>query len=190
LITCLFLLFNPEVLYGLKGIWIISQEEYSETPKDSILYESKFENAFEKSDPTPEKLFIINEYASSANHIREKYLGVREVENMEKVISNYMNETKAYLEQGFSLPQLAKATNFQLQQVSAFLNQRKGENFNDYINKFRVNHLIGLYEQDATIIDQFTLEHLGKESGFGSRSAFITSFKKFTGQTPSAYFKP
>lgn len=109
---------------------------------------------------------------------------------MEKVISNYMNETKAYLEQGFSLPQLAKATNFQLQQVSAFLNQRKGENFNDYINKFRVNHLIGLYEQDATIIDQFTLEHLGKESGFGSRSAFITSFKKFTGQTPSAYFKP
>jgi YesN/AraC family two-component response regulator len=100
-----------------------------------------------------------------------------------------MNENQPYLQQGFSLPKLAKETNFQLQHVSAFLNQHLGENFNDYINKFRVNHLISLFEQDPSIINQYTLEYLGNQSGFGSRSAFITSFKKFTGQTPSTYFK-
>jgi YesN/AraC family two-component response regulator len=100
-----------------------------------------------------------------------------------------MNDTQAYLQQGFSITQLAEGNNFQLQQISAFLNQHKGVNFNDYINKFRIDYLINLYEQDSTIIDQFTLEYLGKAAGFGSRSVFINSFKKFTGQTPSNYFK-
>jgi len=187
LITCLFLLFNPEILYGLKGIWVLVPENSAANPNDDFLPVSKSKGTSENS--TPEPLLIINEPGRSSNHIRETYLSVRQVENMEKVLSNYINESQAYLQQGFSLPQLAKETNLQLQHISAFLNQHKGENFNDYINNFRINHLISLFEQNPTIIDQFTLEHLGKESGFGSRSAFITSFKKFTGQTPSAYFR-
>ena len=188
LITCLFLLFNPEVLYGLKGIWILNQENELVDPKDDILTKSLSANTIENSSLQQE----INYYSSESNitttRISEKYLSIRQVEKMEKVLNNYLNETQSYLQQGFSLPQLAKETNFQLQQVSAFLNQYKGENFNDYINKFRINHLISLFEQDPTIIDQFTFEYLGKKIGFGSRSTFIISFKKFTGKTPSAYF--
>jgi AraC-like DNA-binding protein len=190
LITCLFLLFNPEVLYGLKGIWITSQENDLAVPKKGHLPINEPRARIETPGLKLEMSSNLIESEIRANISRETYLSVRQVENMEKVLSNYMNKTQAYLQQGFSLPQLAKETNFQLQQVSAFLNQHMGENFNDYINKFRINHLISLYEQDPNIIDQFTLEYLGKESGFGSRSAFITSFKKFTGQTPSAYFKP
>lgn len=189
LITCLFLLFNPEVLYGLKGIWIITQENDVAEPREGQLLINESRVMVETPDLTQEMSSNFSKPEIKVNIIREKYLSERQVENMEKELSNYMNETQAYLQQGFSLPQLAKETNFQLQQVSAFLNQHKGENFNDYINKFRINYLIGLYDQDPTIIDQFTLEYLGKESGFGSRSAFITSFKKFTGQTPSAYFR-
>jgi len=190
LVTCLFLLFNPEVLYGLKGIWIITQEKNLETPRKGQLLINESELLIETPGLTLEMNSNLSEPKISTHLNRETYLGLRQVENMEKVLSNYMNETQAYLQQGFSLPQLAKETNFQLQQVSAFLNQYKGENFNDFVNKFRINHLISLFENDPSIIDQFTLEYLGKESGFGSRSAFISSFKKFTGQTPSAYFKP
>jgi AraC-like DNA-binding protein len=190
LVTCLFLLFNPEVLYGLKGIWIITQEKNLETPRKGQLLINESELLIETPGLTLEMNSNLSEPKISTHLNRETYLGLIQVENMEKVLSNYMNETQAYLQQGFSLPQLAKETNFQLQQVSAFLNQYKGENFNDFVNKFRINHLISLFENDPSIIDQFTLEYLGKESGFGSRSAFISSFKKFTGQTPSAYFKP
>ena len=183
LITCLFLLLNPEVLYGLKGIWIISEERFPNDSNKEALPITEPAGTTESS-LTAESMSVFREPDG-----RESYLSVRQVEKMKKDLSEYMNENQPYLQQGFSLPQLAKETKFQLQHVSAFLNQHMGENFNDYINKFRVNHLISLFEQDPTIIDQFTLEYLGNQSGFGSRSAFITSFKKFTGQTPSAYFR-
>jgi AraC-like DNA-binding protein len=183
LITCLFLLFNPEVLYGLKGIWITTPINDPIATLEGTR-QIGLEDVIEKPDVHLENGSIPNE-----SDIRETYLSVRQVENMKKVLGVYMNENQPYLQQGFSLPQLAKETKFQLQHVSAFLNQHVGENFNDYINKFRVNHLINLFKQDPTIIDQFTLEYLGNQSGFGSRSAFISSFKKNTGQTPSAYFK-
>jgi AraC-like DNA-binding protein len=183
LITCLFLLLNPEVLYGLKGIWIISEERFPNDSNKEALPITEPAGTTESS-LTAESMSVFREPDG-----RESYLSVRQVEKMKKDLSEYMNENQPYLQQGFSLPQLAKETKFQLQHVSAFLNQHMGENFNDYINKFRVNHLISLFEQDPTIIDQFTLEYLGNQSGFGSRSAFITSFKKITGQTPSAYFR-
>jgi YesN/AraC family two-component response regulator len=125
----------------------------------------------------------------TANNIRKTYLSERQVEIMDKALSAYMNDTQSFLQQGFSLPQLSKETGFQLQHVSAFLNQHLGESFNDYTNKFRVNYLISLFEQDSNIINQFTLESLGKQAGFGSRSTLINAFKKITGQTPSAYFR-
>lgn len=187
LITCLFLLFNPEVLFGLKGIWILNKVNGELNSNEGFHTKSMPENTIENS-PLLHTNQNSSEYSDTDHKIGEKHLSKRHVENMEKVLNNYLNETQSYLQQGFSLPQLAKETNFQLQQVSAFLNQYKGENFNDYINKFRINHLLRLFEQDPTIIDQFTFEYLGKKIGFGSRSTFIISFKKCTGQTPSVYF--
>jgi len=189
LITCLFLLVNPEVLYGLKGIWIIAEENDLILPEGKLI--PKRPNSYNHIDPTLnlKNTLIVSKHNISATSNRKTYLNERQVNNIEKVLSNYMNDTQAYLQQGFSITQLAEGNNFQLQQISAFLNQHKGVNFNDYINKFRIDYLINLYEQDSTIIDQFTLEYLGKAAGFGSRSVFINSFKKFTGQTPSNYFK-
>jgi len=190
LLTCLFLLFNPEVLYGLKGIWIITEEDYAAAAKEGPVSQSEHIGNIKEHDSALEKITNEEEPGISPNNIRKTYLSERQVENMDEALSKYMNETQAYLEQRFSLPQLAKGTGFQLQHVSAFLNQHLGESFNDFTNKFRVNHLISLFEQDKHIIDQFTLESLGKLAGFGSRSTFINAFKKVTGQTPSAYFRP
>lgn len=189
LITCLFLLFNPEVLFGIKGIWINTKESNDAAIKDTLISQDEHAGIVENPVSTIEKLL-----KKEVPHLRpqsssENYLSVLQVEKMESVIGKYMSETQAYLQQGFSLPQLAKETGFQLQHVSAFLNQHLGESFNDYINKYRVKHLISLFEQDANIINQYTFESLGKIAGFGSRSTFINAFKKFTGQTPSAYFR-
>lgn len=188
LTTCLFLLFNPELLYGLKGIWITTQDNDLADQKHSVLVNNLSVDITENSSLQIEKNNDNCEPEIANTKRLEKYLSSRQVENMDLVVSHYLNETQPYLQQGFSLPQLAKETNFQVQQVSAFLNQYKKENFNDYINKFRINHLLNLFEQNPSIIDQFTLEYLGKKIGFGSRSAFINAFKKCTGQTPSAYF--
>ena len=189
LITCLFLLFNPEVLYGLKGIWIITQESGNSGAEGGVVPRIESGSISKNPVTSGEGETESDEPRFSQKSNLETYLSLKQVENMEGVLSKYMDETKAYLQQGFSLPQLAKETGFQLQHVSAFLNQHLGENFSDYVNKFRIDHLISLFEQDANIINQFTLESLGRQVGFGSRSAFINAFKKFTGQTPSVYFR-
>lgn len=188
LITCLFLLFSPEILYGIKGIWIITEENDLSLPKEELLPKRPTSNNYKNPAINFKNTFNLSKANTVVSGKRKTYLSERQVYNIEKALNTCMNDTQAYLKQGFSLPQLAEDTNYQLQQISAFLNQHKGVNFNDYINKFRINHLIDLYEQDSTILDQYTLEYLGKSVGFGSRSVFITAFKKFKGQTPSAYF--
>jgi len=189
LITCLYLLFNPEVLYGLKGIWINAGENHDPAILDGFLLQHAQTGLNENQTSALEMPSPTAGADITSNNIRKTYLSERQVEIMDKALSAYMNDTQSFLQQGFSLPQLSKETGFQLQHVSAFLNQHLGESFNDYTNKFRVNYLISLFEQDSNIINQFTLESLGKQAGFGSRSTLINAFKKITGQTPSAYFR-
>ena len=188
LITCLYLLLNPEVLYGLKGIWINKTLNNTELFTNNLVTQTEHVDIIE-NDTSSLELSNTEEPESKVNTVRETYLSFRQVENMGITINKYMNETQAFLQQGFSLPQMAKETGFQLQHVSAFLNQHLGESFSDYTNKFRVNYLIHLFDQDPNVVNQYTFETLGKKVGFGSRSTFINAFKKNTGQTPSAYFK-
>lgn len=62
-----------------------------------------------------------------------------------------------------------------------------GKNFNELINEYRVDYLSSLLKNSPEY-DNYTLEGLAWEAGFNSRNSFLTSVKKKTGQTPSAFF--
>jgi AraC-like DNA-binding protein len=189
LIIYLFILLNPEVLYGLKGIWVMTPESQAMAQKEDLYELNGSEDSFNDSAISPEKSFKISRSKAAKKVSPVTYLDLEQVENMERVLNIYMNEKQPYLKKRFSLSQMAQDTKFPLHHISAFLNQHLGENFNDYINKFRINYLISLYDQDPSVFDQFTFEYLSSKSGFGSRSAFITFFKKNTGKSPSAFFR-
>ena len=72
-------------------------------------------------------------------------------------------------------------------QLSAFINQEYGKNFNELLNDYRVDYLAKL-AKTSTDFYQYTLEALGRKAGFNSRTTFITAVKKRTNQTPSDYF--
>ncbi len=71
--------------------------------------------------------------------------------------------------------------------VSQFINAITGENFATYINDYRVESVKKLIID--TKFDNYSLLALGLESGFTSKTAFYTAFKKGTGMTPNAYKK-
>jgi hypothetical protein len=48
------------------------------------------------------------------------------------------------------------------------------KNFNELVNDFRVDYLTSLIKTSSAY-NQFTLEALGKEAGFNSRTAFIAA---------------
>jgi AraC-like DNA-binding protein len=69
--------------------------------------------------------------------------------------------------------------------VSQIINSVTGDNFANYINKFRVEavkEMISNFEYE-----NYNLLAIGLESGFTSKTTFYKAFKKVTGQTPNEY---
>lgn len=71
--------------------------------------------------------------------------------------------------------------------VSQVTQESMGEGFVEYINGWRIKAAKEML-QDA-LYAPYSLEAIGQEAGFKSRSAFYTTFKKATGQTPGVYRK-
>jgi AraC-like DNA-binding protein len=73
-------------------------------------------------------------------------------------------------------------------QLSAFINQEYGKNFNELINEYRLDYLEELLQSKPDYF-QYTMEALGNMVGFNSRSAFIQAVKKKTGKPPVEHFQ-
>lgn len=71
--------------------------------------------------------------------------------------------------------------------LSQVMSAQVGEPFSDYVNAYRIEEAKRLLT--APEFDPYSLEAIGLEAGFKSRSAFYTGFKKATGMTPGQYRK-
>lgn len=189
-ITCIYLLLNPDVLYGLKGIWTTAPSIIAAfAPNSAVIVKQEME--------TVEQPMVLDEELTEADEpevtsqmkVRKIYLNEAQVENLQASLEQYMRGKENFIQPGFSLPQMAQDTGYSLQSISAFLNQHAGENFNDYINRFRIEYLIRLYQKDKEKMQLLTLESIANMVGFRSRSTFIKAFKKNTDKTPSSFFK-
>lgn len=100
-------------------------------------------------------------------------------------LQQLMQTEKLYSDNSLSLPKLAEASGVSANYLSQVINQQSGENFFDFVNGYRVNEVQTqmVAKPDATVLD------LAMNSGFNSKSAFYTAFRKHTGQTPSQFKK-
>lgn len=106
----------------------------------------------------------------------------------EKVkLDELMAKEKPYLDNELSLPKLAELFETSTHQLSFLLNKGFNENFYDYVNRYRVE------ESKRLLIDKkfnhLSIVGIAFESGFNSKTAFNTAFKKFTGSTPTEFRK-
>lgn len=100
-------------------------------------------------------------------------------------IDDYFKAERPYLEPDLTLPKLAESLNVPHHHLSQVINDVYGQNFFDFINKYRVE------EVKNKIVDpkfhNYSLLGIAFESGFNSKSAFNRVFKKFTKKTPSEF---
>jgi len=92
-----------------------------------------------------------------------------------------------YKEMGLSVNEVADKLGSQTYLVSQAINSCLGKNFFELINRYRV-------EEAKILLKDPSKNHLsnvgiGFESGFNSKTSFNTSFKKYTGMTPSEFKK-
>ena len=100
-------------------------------------------------------------------------------------ISKIITEKELYKETDFSLKRLAEEVNSNTRYLSQAINHKLGMRFNDYINEFRINE--AKQQLLSTDNKNLTIEAIGKNCGFQSKSTFFRIFKKVTNLTPKQF---
>ncbi|KIO75545.1 DNA-binding protein [Pedobacter lusitanus] len=98
-------------------------------------------------------------------------------------LEKIMIEKELYKNPDLKLNDLSKDITISSHQLSQLLNDNLGKNFTTYVNEFRINEACRIMTSD----NRLTLESIGYEVGFNSKSTFFATFKKLTGTTPAAY---
>jgi AraC-like DNA-binding protein len=117
----------------------------------------------------------------------QKNLG-KKIDSAEAIIiseklENIMNDKSLYKNPNLNLQDLSKEINISSHLLSQFLNNNLGKNFTSFVNEFRINEACRI----ITSSDKLTLESVGYDVGFNSKSTFFAAFKKHTGTTPLNY---
>ncbi len=99
----------------------------------------------------------------------------------------YLKKEKAYLREDLNITDVAKELETNAHYISEVINKQFNNNFNSLINDYRIKEACRLFSDPMN--DNLTIESIGNQSGFKSKSVFNNAFKSVTGLTPSFYRK-
>ena len=119
---------------------------------------------------------------------KEKYQNKEiEKEILDKIENGLLKiiEKELFLDPNLTLKETATELDVPKHILSQYLNEKLGKSFSTFINELRIEKAKEFLQTKKN----FTIESIGYESGFNSKSTFFTAFKKLTGQTPSEYQK-
>ncbi len=98
-------------------------------------------------------------------------------------LEDHLKQTQAYRNPQLTVASLAKELEWPKARLSHLLNSHLGLSFTSYINQFRIAEAKSLLQHQQVL----TIEAIGYEVGFGSRSSFFATFKQQTGLTPKKF---
>jgi AraC-like DNA-binding protein len=162
LVVFMVLLFFPEILYGIPQIASSKAKERIQSSKPIL---QNTQDAITKLSETPEVVLRFNELAQR--------------------IARLMENEKPYLNHDFSMDDLARLLEVPKHHLYYCFNSVLNKRFTQLRSEYRVRHAIQLIEKGEALAK--TLEAIGLESGFSSRSSFFTTFKELTGMSPSDF---
>lgn len=113
-------------------------------------------------------------------------LSVATKKEIENKIYHYVGKNRAYLNPNLNMDLLSKSTGYPKYQLTEVLNTAIGSNFFQFVNNFRVEEVKKRLLEPVLL---YSIEAIGYECGFSSKSSFYSVFKKNTGETPISYRK-
>ena len=113
---------------------------------------------------------------------------VDDIEQVMEKVEQVMDTSPEIFSTEFSLSRLAELSGEAEDRLSQAINQVPGRTFYSILNKYRVMEACRRMS-DRKQSDNLTIEAIGQSVGFKNRSHFVTTFKRITGLTPSAYLK-
>ena len=162
------------ILYQLLGIFLVSYFFY-------ICYRgnNQVKVYFEETEPLKQEqdsIEMIN------NGIDEEFtLSEENISTLKEKILLKMQE-EPYISKSLNLTEFSKSINSNNKYISLILNSVFEQTFTNFIEKAKT-----LLRSETS--GKYTIESIGEQVGFHSKSAFNRAFKKFEKITPSAYKK-
>ena len=133
-------------------------------------------------------LLILNRNKQeNSNFIKEKYvdkkINASDASFQLDKLEHLMKEEKMFQNANLKSSEVAKKMQITTHQLSQLLNDNLGKSFPVYINEYKISEAKIMIKENRNL----TLEAIGYECGFNSKSTFYTTFKKITNTTPAKY---
>lgn len=102
---------------------------------------------------------------------------------IEKGLQEYLIEKKIFVNPRLKISDVANILGISTHELSEYLNDVQKVSYPNYIKRLRVEEAKRLLME----INNLSVEGVGFEAGFNSRSSFFSTFKNLTHVTPTAY---
>ncbi len=121
----------------------------------------------------------------SAQKYVDKKLDHEEAQLIIDKLNRVMREKELFKNPDLKVNDLAKEINISGHELSQLLNDNMEKNFSLFVNEYRINEACKLLSENMHL----TVDAIGDEVGFNSKSTFFAAFKKIKGLTPGAYHR-
>ena len=119
----------------------------------------------------------------SAQKYADRKLNDEEAQLLIGKLKRVMTEKELFKDPNLKVNELAKEISISGHQLSQLLNNKIEKNFTLFVNEYRINEACKMLSTNTNL----SIEGIGNEVGFNSKSTFFTAFKKIKGTTPSVY---
>ena len=102
-----------------------------------------------------------------------------------ETVEDYIKNSECFIRHDLTIIDIAEAVNIHPKRISHAINKQLKTNFNSYINAFRVVRAKTLLK--SGLAKNLSIEGIGAEAGFHSKTTFYSSFRKVEGMTPAQY---
>ncbi|MFD0798411.1 helix-turn-helix domain-containing protein [Maribacter chungangensis] len=100
-----------------------------------------------------------------------------------KKLNSIIIDKKLFTNPELKLSEVAKELGVTNHELSKLINDKLDKNFTELINEYRIEEAKQLIKNNSL----YTIEAIGNQSGFNSKSAFYNAFKKVTNTTPAKF---
>lgn len=123
-----------------------------------------------------EKGKIVRKQKLLSNEMSEKYANI---------VVNTILTDELFTDSDISIDKISKKIDMPRHQLSYIINDHLRQTFPELINVMRIERAKQVLQTD--LANQLSIEGIGKECGFKSKSAFYSAFRKSVGMTPKQF---
>ncbi|WP_267402504.1 MULTISPECIES: AraC family transcriptional regulator [unclassified Chryseobacterium] len=100
-------------------------------------------------------------------------------------LKDFMIKNEPYLDSSLTIQDLSEQLKMPVKDLSTLINLYMNKHFFDFVNEYRIEKAMELLKDQR----ELTVLEILYQVGFNSKSSFNTSFKKYTGKTPTDFRK-